>query len=56
MNIFVHMGEFLYGIDLDMCLGMCFQVYLEVDSESPPVMFKSSHVSISFLKSDIVRL
>lgn len=34
----------------------CFQVSLEEDSESPPVVFKSSHYSITLLKSAILRL
>ena len=49
MNIFVHRGEFLQGIDLGVAL--CFQVYLKVDSESPLVLFKSPCSSIAFLKS-----
>lgn len=48
------MEEFLYGIELR--VELCFQVYVKEDSESPPVVFKSSHYSISLLKLDIVRL
>lgn len=34
---------------------MSFQVYFEVDPESPPVVFKSFHYSTSLLEFVIVR-